>query len=682
MIFKSRKTFLLLVVLLLSILPACTPTEDPVGSEEAVIPDTTVVMSETVQAELTEVSATSLVFATGSALVSGVEVGDVLVGELSAVAPDGFVRKVLEVQTDAGQTTFVTQEASLLEAIESGSLSARIELKPEDIIETTSHLPFLGSQAILDGFSRSFTNEVIFDLDDDEETTNDQVRATGLFEIKPVLDVDLDIGFFSVESFEARIGIEQHAELEIIAEFEDNLKKEIKLFTHKFTPYLFTIGPVPIYIQPTLTVSLGVDGEIKAVATFTSSQDAELIAGVAYDESTGFENISSADFAFSDTNADFEGELKTEAYISAELKITVNGLVKAYGEARASLEIDGKIPRDPTWILEGCFEVLVGAEIDYVFDEASFDDTLLKVCREIGRADNTPPKVEIVNPSDGRTIDLNLETTLNASGSDAEDGLTLFCCDYQWESNREGVLATGPGARVAFTELGEHDIKVTITDSKGATSTDTITINVVNSIPTVSIVKPLASTTVFRGSTVTFLASSFDLNEPDAKLSCDQLVWTSSVASDALPKSGCEIELAFTSNGTRTIVLTGTDSQGAVGGTKLNLTVIDPPENLPPVVRITSPTSGSSLNLNALLSLIGTATDPEGNNPLSFEWTAQLNGATPIVLDNASSTTWTPSDSFDFSDEGRYELKLSLNATDSLGNTGSDFVVFVVNIIN
>ncbi len=649
---------------------------------EIIIPDTTVVISESAQVALKKVSEGSLSFATGSPLIDAIEVGDVLVGEFSALAPEGFLRKVLEIKTEANQLVFLTQEASLPDAITKGSLRAHIELKPEDVISTTSHLPSFSSQAFQDGFSKSFDNVIIFDKDDNETTTNDQIRASGLFEIKPVLDVAIDFGA-PLDLFELHVGLEQHAELEITAEFEDTLKKEIKLFTHKFKPYVFTLGAVPIYIQPSLTVSLGIDGEIKAVATFTAEQDAELIAGFNYTDAAGFKNDSSRDFSFSNTDADFTGQLKLKAYTTANLKVTVNYLAEAFGKATASLKIDGKIPRDPIWILEGCFELSAGFKLDLLFfDALDFEKSLLELCKEIGRADNTPPEVQIINPKQGSTIDLGLETNLDAKGLDAEDGTTIFCCDYKWESNREGILATGPGARVAFRELGEHEITVTITDSKGVSSTDKVTVNVVNTAPRVEIIKPLANTTVFRNTTVIFQAKAVDINEPDAKLPCTQLVWTSSILKDGLPKSGCEIELSFASNGTRTIVLTGTDSQGATGTAKVTVNVVDPPVNLPPVVKITSPASGANISINDALNLSGTATDPEGDTPLSFEWTASLNSGIPIVLGSTASLTWTPSDSFDFSQEGSYTLQLRLNVKDIKGNTGSDFKVFVFSIIN
>lgn len=655
---------------------------------EVIIPETTTIIPSSIQASLEEVNAESLRYASDSELIAGVNVGDVLVGEASSLVPFGFLRKVVEIKQGNNETIFITERASLTDAIQKGSLKAHIELKPEDVISSTNHLNELDTQAVLEPFRREFNNKILFDKDGNEATTKDQVRATGLLEIQPVLDLDIDIdcceGVFPplpyLDTLAFRVGLEQHAELAVTAELEAQAKKEIKLFTHRFKTFKFSIGPVPILITPILTVSLGIDGKISAVASFQTAEDAQLIAGFAYDNKEGFSNISEADFGFSETNADFTGELKATAYTAAQLDLFFYDLIGPFGKVQASLTLDGKIPRDPVWTLEGCVALFAGINSIDLLDDLKYSAKVLEKCREIGRADNTPPQVEIVNPSSGKSIDLGVETNLNALGSDAEDGTTLFCCDYKWESNREGIIGTGPGARYSFKELGEHEIKVTITDSKGVSSSDTVTITVINSAPRVDIVKPMANTVVFRNSPVSFEASSFDPNEPGGKLACEQLVWTSNLSTDDLPQAGCELELSFSSNGVRTLSLTGTDSQGKKASAELTISVVDPPANLPPVVHINSPSNLDSVF--EALSLSGTATDPEGDTPLSFEWTAKLNASAPLVIGSTQSLTWTPSDSFDFSNEGSYTLQLRLNVRDSQGKLGSDFKLFSFTIVN
>lgn len=152
---------------------------------------------------------------------------------------------------------------------------------------------------------------------------------------------------------------------------------------------------------------------------------------------------------------------------------------------------------------------------------------------------------------------------------------------------------------------------------------------------------------------------------PAAGLSCDRLRWTSSFSTDPFPVTGCEVEVAFPSNGTRTLTLTGTDPQGATGTATVSVNVVDPPANLPPVVRITSPQHDGH---DDMLALSGTATDPEGDLPLSFKSSVSVNSSSLIVIGTTPSMSWKPSDTIDFGSEGHYLVVLRTPLVQALMN--------------
>src|SRR5690606_23948549 len=119
---------------------------------------------------------------------------------------------------------------------------------------------------------------------------------------------------------------------------------------------------------------------------------------------------------------------------------------------------------------------------------------------------------------------------------------------------------------------------------------------------------------VYRGAAVVLRGSATDRNEPGEVLACEDLVWTSSNAGDAaFPTTGCELQATFTTNGARTLTLTGTDSLGASGSASVTVTVVDPPPNLPPNVQVTSPANGATPPIDQAITLSATASDPEGN---------------------------------------------------------------------
>ena len=131
-----------------------------------------------------------------------------------------------------------------------------------------------------------------------------------------------------------------------------------------------------------------------------------------------------------------------------------------------------------------------------------------------------------------------------------------------------------------------------------------------------------------------------------------------------------------------TLTLTATDPQGATDSASVTLNVVEPPPNLAPSVRVTSPADGSFPARDEPVTLSGTATDPEGTTPLTYQWTVKLNNGSPIVVGTAPSVQWTPTSTYNFGIEGTYTIQVRLNVNDPQGNTGTDFVTLVYYIVN
>jgi hypothetical protein len=75
-------------------------------------------------------------------------------------------------------------------------------------------------------------------------------------------------------------------------------------------------------------------------------------------------------------------------------------------------------------------------------------------------------------------------------------------------------------------------------------------------------------------------------------------------------------------------------------------------------------------------------TDPESATPLTLVWTVSTNGGPTEQVGTGNNVLWTPNDTIDFSDEGRYDVTIRLTATDPGGNSGNDFVQLRFIIIN
>jgi hypothetical protein len=291
---------------------------------------------------------------------------------------------------------------------------------------------------------------------------------------------------------------------------------------------------------------------------------------------------------------------------------------------------------------------------------------------------NVPPSITL---SGGGDVPVNVPLTVSATVTDLEDPFP--CCTVTWTSDVDVPLAgSGFQLEVTFTTLGPRTITATATDQDGASSTASVVLNVVNDPPDVTIGAPSDGAEVFQGAAVVLRGSADDRNEPGGELACVSLEWTSSVAGDDdFPASGCELQVTFDTVGGRTLTLTGTDGMGATGSDSVTIAVVEAPPNLPPSVVITSPADGSTPPVDEPVTLSAAAADPEGDTPLTYEWTVKLGSDAAIVVGDAASVEWTPMDTYAFDQEGNWTIEVRVNVTDSEGNVGTDAVTLPYQLI-
>jgi len=297
------------------------------------------------------------------------------------------------------------------------------------------------------------------------------------------------------------------------------------------------------------------------------------------------------------------------------------------------------------------------------------------------------PALEFRVPLTGSSVQVGVSGNVQVRAVDFEDGNA--CCFVTVRSSVEGLLGSaasgGSTANIPFrfTTLGARTLTASATDSSGKAGTAQITITVVNTPPTVSITAPTDGTNVFRGTALTLRGTSFDPNETDAALPCSSLRWSTDHAADG-SATGCTASLTFSSNGTRILTLTGTDSQGATAQAGLKVNVIDPPLNLPPVVHITSPANNAFVGPDDNVALSATATDPEGK-AVTVNWSVSSSSnksgpfANPKTIGSGLSLSWKPTSSYPGGCEQNYFARLTAVGTDPESHSAEDFIV--VNVI-
>ncbi len=304
-----------------------------------VIPDTTKVLPESTTRYLTAISGDGAIFTFSqeTPALSALAPGDIMVGDVAEHAPDGFLRKVVSVTFLDGQVLVNTEDAALEEAIESGSLAVGRVLTPEDV-ESGWLAPGVTQGGRLQGgcdggFCYTLTDVVLY------EAGGAQVKVNGSIRFEPVFDWRLKIKWFKVQELAFIVGADERAALEITSGVTlSSLKKEVVIAEHKFTPFKYSIGPVPVVIRPVLTVSVGANGDVQVGMRVGVTQEARMRVGLRYTHGA-WEFVKEFSNRFGFNPPELAGGLTLRGYAGAQVTLRLYGVVGPYVRTNAYLKL-------------------------------------------------------------------------------------------------------------------------------------------------------------------------------------------------------------------------------------------------------------------------------------------------------------------------------------------------------
>lgn len=136
-----------------------------------------------------------------------------------------------------------------------------------------------------------------------------------------------------------------------------------------------------------------------------------------------------------------------------------------------------------------------------------------------------------------------------------------------------------------FQTPGTRTLTITATDKSGLSSQAFQTVNVVNTPPSITNLTAPESIGLAEGWAPVTPVIATDPNETSGRLDCSRVRW-SVQGSDLLQNtSGCDNFVVFSEQGPRTVTITATDPEGAVGTKVLTVNVGPRPAQIKPSVR-------------------------------------------------------------------------------------------------
>lgn len=281
-------------------------------------------------------------------------------------------------------------------------------------------------------------------------------------------------------------------------------------------------------------------------------------------------------------------------------------------------------------------------------------------------------KTPVATAGADQTITLPVNS-VNLSGSGTDEDGTI--ASYLWTkvSGPAGaVIVTNTAAATQVTGLvqGTYVFRLSVTDNKGVTATDDVTITVKAAPNQAPVANAGADVTItLPTNTATLSGSGTDADGTIASYAWSKV---SGPAAGTIASSGtAQTAINNLTQGTYTFRLTVTDNAGASAADDITVTVLAAPANKPPVADA-GPDQKISLPADSTV-LRGTGTDSDGSIA-SYQWTkASGPGGGTLVTPNVDSTLVTGLK------QGTYVFRLTV--TDNSGATASNDVSVEVNVV-
>jgi hypothetical protein len=291
------------------------------------------------------------------------EIGNILVFDISSFTPSGALRKIISVQYVGNEIIVNTEQASLVQAVKSCNLSIKFMIRPPASNAALQNA--ITAQAVVGDEWDVPLNEVIYDVDGNRSTTYDQIRSEGNLKFSYEVEMDLVIGGLiipSLEYFVFKSTVEENADLDITAGGALGFDKKKELISFDNLPVI----PVWIlYFKPEIGINVGVEGNVNAEMTTGITQNSSFTAGVEYNNSS-WNEIASSNNNFDYREPTLSAGAHVMAYAGPQLELLLYGLVGPYTQIRGYLDFYADLSDDPCWELYTGLAVDLGVTVELI----------------------------------------------------------------------------------------------------------------------------------------------------------------------------------------------------------------------------------------------------------------------------------------------------------------------------
>jgi hypothetical protein len=368
-------------------------------SGSTVIPATTKVLDDSTSTKIANITPdqSMITFSGTNSQIGNLRSGDVLILGVTPTTPEGMLKKVIGLQQNSdGTTTLQTGPATLEDAVQKASVRYSKSFTDSDVVSDITvakgvrkALPLSMSAGAI---SLLLKDVVIYDRDNNLQTTGDQITVNGNISFKPTVDLNIEIDSSTLKKFSFSVTGEESSDLTIKAEVPiPSLDKKTLLKTYNLGTQTFFIGVVPVVVTYELGIYIGVKGNVSIGLSANANQKLTFTGGVKYEDNNWSPiNTNSTEFGFQLPTIDAAAEAK--CYVGPELSTKLYGVAGPFINIYGYLLLQANPQSTPWWELFAGFDGNAGAKIEMLSGKitARYDVNLFSIRKSLAQAQTTP----------------------------------------------------------------------------------------------------------------------------------------------------------------------------------------------------------------------------------------------------------------------------------------------------
>ncbi|WP_212743168.1 fibronectin type III domain-containing protein [Microbacterium sp. 2FI] len=436
------------------------------------VSDATVVLSEGSTTAIAGLTADAISWEVpGPAQVVALRVGDVLVGGASPTLPQGLLRRVETIVTDAGHVIVGTSDAALTDVFDAMSMATDLEATSSEASPGAE--PLRGARARIQPMSEGVHTAEPFAVDAGFSGSSrasfavEKKFGPGFVEGKVSIEssVSLSLGVSA-----SKVTVDAMAATRTSVEFNLGLKgeKSWEIAELRGVPSTFFIGLVPVVVQPKVPIFVTVSGEVSVGVHATSAFG----AGLSWDSSEPGqlrvidknEPLTAKGGPLPGFALSGKGSVGVRAIAIASL-YSLGGPSLSF-EARLEAEIDFlPPPGEPFLTIGPVIEVKAGLAF-HAFGVHGAVEASIAVKRFLKFTIDAPPSASYSITPTSAEVPAGTPLQLTAKRSDGEDAAKTW-------GVRGGVAGDSVSPTGVFVpaQPGGRNVTITVGDSTGATGT-------------------------------------------------------------------------------------------------------------------------------------------------------------------------------------------------------------------